>query len=444
MLFLVVAVAPANAMTTVFTSEDAEKTFKVPPGVTSLEIFAVGGRGGDTPFLVPGATQGGDGAEVTGVISVTPDQILYVEVGGNGNDSDVGGGVGGFNGGGNGGGNGQASGGGGASDVRTSPRSAGLAPDTRLIVAAGGGGAGGLGGTNPGEGGDAGSPGFAEEGEISQGGGAGTQEEGGAGGEGFIEDGEDGVLGIGGAGGATEAGGPGGGGGGGFFGGGGGGGAGVNGGGGGGGGSSLVPAGGEVEIASCCIEPQVQITVAPMISIATPADGASLVQGQVVNASYSCAVPEGATVSSCAGPVANGAPIDTSTVGSHSFTVNAEDTEGGTSSKSVSYTVLAPAPTPPSNPSPPTPSAPDTLLGSHPAKKIKTTKKKVKVKFTFSSSPAGATFKCKLDKAAFSPCASPKNYKLKPGKHKFSVVASKDGLADPTPASFKFTVVKDG
>jgi hypothetical protein len=428
MLVLAVAVAPASAMTTVFTFEDGEQTYTVPPGVTKLEVVAIGGGGGDTP----GAAQGGDAAEVTGILNVTPGQTLYVEVGGNGNDADIGAGAGGFNGGGDGGG---GSGGGGASDIRTLPLASELEPtDSRLIVAAGGGGAGGTGGDNPGNGGDAGAAGEISEGGW-EGGGAGTQTTGGLGGEGCLAgyDGEDGGLGQGGAGG-NGGGPPGGGGGGGFYGGGGGGGACTTAGGGGGGGSSLVPAGGQVTIASCCIEPQVRITVAPVISIASPADGASFVQGQVVNASYSCTLPEGAPVKTCAGPAANGAPIDTSTAGSHSFTVNAEDGEGAKSSKTVSYTVSAPAAKPPVSP--------QTKLGSHPKKTIKTKKKKVKVKFGFSSSAAGATFKCKLDKGKFATCTSPKTYKVKPGKHTFSVVASSGGVADPTPATFSFKVKK--
>ena len=337
LIILAVAVAPAHAKTTVFTFKKAEQTFKVPAGVTSLEILAIGGGGGDTPA----AAHGGEAAEVTGIVNVTPGQTLYVEVGGNGKDADLGG-TGGFNGGGDGGGNGEASGGGGASDVRTSPRAAGLAPDTRLIIAAGGGGAGGLGTEVPGDGGDAEKPGENGGSSEKEGGGAGTQIEGGAGGGGCNEPGEDGIRGIGGEGGAAEIRGPGGGGGGGFF---------------GGGrrrsrmhirrrrrGRRLLSHSRrwEAQIASCCIEPQVQIIVAPVISIASPGDGATYTQGQVVNASYSCTPAEGATVKTCAGTVANGAPIDTSTPGSHSFTVNTEDEEGAKGSKTVSYTVVAP------------------------------------------------------------------------------------------------------
>lgn len=103
----------------------------------------------------------------------------------------------------------------------------------------------------------------------------------------------------------------------------------------------------------------------------------------------------------------------------------------------VTYTPPATAPV-----GDPLRAAPKTVLGFHPPKKIRTAKKKASVKFTFSADTRGATFRCKLDKAAYAPCTSPKRFKAKLGKHKFSVVAVKDGIADPTPATFKFKVVK--
>jgi hypothetical protein len=86
-------------------------------------------------------------------------------------------------------------------------------------------------------------------------------------------------------------------------------------------------------------------TSPPTITIAAPADGATYTQGAGVNASYTCSDPDGsADVASCTGPVANGAAIDTSTIGAHSFTVSASDIAGNTASRSVSYTVSAPTP----------------------------------------------------------------------------------------------------
>jgi Glycine rich protein len=502
------AVAPAWATTKTFTYTGAEQMFVVPGGVHTLGVVAIGGGGGAAT-----STSGGEAAQVTGNVSVTPGQTLYIEVGGKG-QSEAEGGAGGFNGGASG-----AGGGGGASDIRTLPESSGLATDTRLVVAAGGGGGGdnGPAGTG-GNGGAAGSPGG--NGEIYPGGGAGTATEGGEGGFGceFAGGGGDGQLGAGGNGGDSNIeSGPGGGGGGGYYGGGGGGGACISGSGGGGGGSSLVPSLGLAALSSAA--PQVEITytlVPPTIEIASPANGAAYTQGEARNASYSCTPPEGTSVETCegpvangaaldtstlgphaftveaedadgamateevtytvvappsisiatpadggtytqgqavtaiysctpaggtgvkacAGPVANGAALDTSTLGSHAFTVKAEDTDGGKSQQSVNYTVVAP-------PKPPTPPAiPDTTLGSHPKKKIETEQKKVKVKFSFSSTVAGATFECKLDGGRFASCTSPKSYKVKPGKHTFSVEAVSTAGTDPSPATFSFKVKK--
>jgi hypothetical protein len=81
-------------------------------------------------------------------------------------------------------------------------------------------------------------------------------------------------------------------------------------------------------------------TSAPAITITSPAGGAQYAQHQVVNASYSCTDPDGAAdVATCAGPVASGSAIDTSTVGSHAFAVNASDHAGNKSARTVNYTV---------------------------------------------------------------------------------------------------------
>ena len=438
----------AGAETQTFTHTGAEQTFVVPGGVTSIEVLAIGGRGGEAA-----GTPGGAAAKVSADLTVTPGQTLYVEVGGEGQDvtgATIG--AGGFNGGGAGGAG--AGGGGGASDIRTSPRSAGLSPETRLVVAPGGGGGAGNGNSLGGSGGDAGAPGEPDEEGTNFGGGAGTASEGGDGGEGCASTGSNGQLGVAGSGGAAGEGGAngGGGGGGGYYGGGGGGGGCLFGGGGGGGGSPLVPAGGSPELAALEAEPEIQITytpVPPSISIIAPTSGATYTEGQAVTAVYTCTAPVGTTVTTCAGPVPNGGALNTTGVGPHSFTVNAEDADGSTATKTVNYTVT-PAAAAPVDPGPalcpasgcqPQP-LPNTVLGAHPKKVVKTKAAKAKVKFGFSASVAGATFKCKLDKGAFAPCASPKTYKVKAGKHKFSVVAETAGGADQSPATYNFKVVK--
>ncbi len=87
----------------------------------------------------------------------------------------------------------------------------------------------------------------------------------------------------------------------------------------------------------------------PSIAITSPANGATYTQGQAVAAGYSCSAPAGASVAKCTGPVANGAAIDTTTLGQHTFTVNAADSDGQSALESASYTVAAPPPPPPSN-----------------------------------------------------------------------------------------------
>ena len=232
-----------------------EQTCVVPANATSMTITATGGAGGT------GGGGGGSGgvsevAQATYALpssspALAPGQTLYIEVGGNGGVGSAA-----FNGGGAGGGGANFGGtGGGASDLRTSPMSTGLSPDTRFVIAAGGGGGGGAAANSGGSGGNAEDSG--SSGAIPTGGGAGgSGATGGGGGAGAVPDGGSGLIGTLGAGGTGGAGGTvsvskgggGGGGGGGHFGGGGGGGgasatSSSGGGGGGGGGAGFIASG---------------------------------------------------------------------------------------------------------------------------------------------------------------------------------------------------------
>lgn len=95
-------------------------------------------------------------------------------------------------------------------------------------------------------------------------------------------------------------------------------------------------------------------------------------------------------------------------------------------------------------PPPPSPPAvaPNTKLGAHPGSRVTTRRAKLKVKFTFSSDVTGATFQCRLDRGPYKACRSPKTYKVRPGKHKFSVRAIAPGGTDASPATYRFKVVK--
>jgi Glycine rich protein len=217
--------------TTNFAYTGALQTFTVPSDVTSIDVVVKGAQGGNGFYQPTTITiLGGQGCTVTGTISVIPNEILSIYVGGQPGNQ-----VAGYNGGGNGVTNGTGTwggGGGGASDIRRGSTLAG-----RLVVAGGGGGSttntgviGGTGGLNGGLGGG------------TNGGSGGTQTAGGAGGTaGSQTVGSPGVLGIGGDSGIGSGNLRPGGGGGGYYGGGGGGGTNT---GSGGGGSSLVPAGG--------------------------------------------------------------------------------------------------------------------------------------------------------------------------------------------------------
>jgi hypothetical protein len=177
----IVLPASAGAETRTFLPTGGEQTFTVPSGVTSVHVIAVGGRGGTGSGAPAG---GGFGAVAIADLAVTPGQVLYVNVGGNGEDA-IGssGGAGGFNGGGSGGPIGtRGGGGGGASDVRTIPRSVGTSPFSRLVVAGGGGGSGGA--NSGGAGGDAGEAGANATMVPAFGGQPGTATAGGAGGGG--------------------------------------------------------------------------------------------------------------------------------------------------------------------------------------------------------------------------------------------------------------------
>ncbi len=74
----------------------------------------------------------------------------------------------------------------------------------------------------------------------------------------------------------------------------------------------------------------------PAVNLVTPADGASYNQGDVVTIDYSCGDLE-SNITSCDGPLADGSPLDTSTLGAGiEFTVNAEN--GAESTTEVTHT----------------------------------------------------------------------------------------------------------
>lgn len=87
------------------------------------------------------------------------------------------------------------------------------------------------------------------------------------------------------------------------------------------------------------------------VAVARPANGASFVRGAVVTADFACADNKGGmAIASCVGTVANGAPIDTSTVGTKTFTATVTDTLGRPTTVINTYTVTEPPAAPVAKP----------------------------------------------------------------------------------------------
>jgi hypothetical protein len=346
-----------------------------------IDVQAQGAQGGPGP-----SGAGGYGEDLTAYLPVQPGEHLYTEVGQEGTN----GGGATFGGGGAAGSqtNGltlAASSGGGASDVRLCSETAascaggGTSLQSRVIVAGGGGGSGGTGNSYEVVCGGAAFAGNSNGGPIQSFGlghyivGANnssvapsTQATGGTGsapgGAGFDADctsntesfpgavaGTSGSGSTGGTGGSvTGNAGGGGGGGGGYFGGGGA----SSGqtcvsnppactwgadGDGGGGGSSFVSSkawiGSQLIIGSAIAPPSVTYT--PIIAVTSPAEDSSFILGRVVDASFGC---DQIVLGTCTGTVATGMPINTATLGAHTFLVQGE-TSGQTLTGTLTYTV---------------------------------------------------------------------------------------------------------
>jgi hypothetical protein len=82
------------------------------------------------------------------------------------------------------------------------------------------------------------------------------------------------------------------------------------------------------------------VSLAP-VSIEVPAQGADYRLGQGVAARYSCLAPTtGPALKSCVGDVRAGRPINTRTLGRHTFSVSATNAQGDSTTETVSYRVV--------------------------------------------------------------------------------------------------------
>jgi hypothetical protein len=76
----------------------------------------------------------------------------------------------------------------------------------------------------------------------------------------------------------------------------------------------------------------------PTVTLTTPAEGASFARNAVASASYGCA--DETALASCVGDAADGAAIDTATLGNHTFTVTATDAAGNVATVAHDYVVV--------------------------------------------------------------------------------------------------------
>jgi predicted alpha-1,2-mannosidase len=79
-------------------------------------------------------------------------------------------------------------------------------------------------------------------------------------------------------------------------------------------------------------------TVGPTVTITTPQEGSTYLQGDVVAADYSCADSDSG-LADCVGTAAAGAPLDTAQPGDHTFTVTAHDNAGNATTVTRHYVV---------------------------------------------------------------------------------------------------------
>jgi hypothetical protein len=175
--------------------------------------------------------------------------------------------------------------------------------------------------------------------------------------------------------------------------------------------------------------PQTSITNGPQSS--TTATAASLAfTSSESGSSFECKLDSG-SYASCNSP----AEYTGLSLGSHQFSVRAEDLAGNVDATPATLTWTVEAS---ESPPPPDTTAPDTIISSGPeSNTISTT-----ASFAFNSTESGSSFECKLDSGSYASCTSPKSYSgLSTGSHQFSARATDAaGNTDSTPATQTWTV----
>ncbi|MCX7624163.1 MAG: metallophosphoesterase [Thermomicrobium sp.] len=176
---------------------------------------------------------------------------------------------------------------------------------------------------------------------------------------------------------------------------------------------------GPIEAPADTAPPETTLTSAPPATTTSSSATFSFVADEL--ATFRCSL-DGAPAQVCTSPVTYSGLA----AGAHTFTVVAVDVSGNVDPTPASYSWEITA------------AAPETTLSATPPSLTN----RVDVTFAFSSDDPAATFQCQLDGGAPSACTSPLLLNgLAEGTHTFSVWAvSSGGTADPTPASWTWTV----
>jgi hypothetical protein len=163
--------------------------------------------------------------------------------------------------------------------------------------------------------------------------------------------------------------------------------------------------------------PDTSITSGPTGTVASTTASFSFTATET--ATFACKL-DGGAFNTCTSPVSYTGLVG----GAHTFQVQATDSAGNVDATpaSQSWTVVVP---------------PDTTITAGPSGTVTTTS----ASFSFTSTITGSTFACSLDGAAFSACTSPNSYtNLANGSHTFQVVATAQGITDPSPAVRTWTI----
>jgi Ca2+-binding RTX toxin-like protein len=100
-----------------------------------------------------------------------------------------------------------------------------------------------------------------------------------------------------------------------------------------------------------------------------------------------------------------------------------------------------PPPAPVLKPPPRDRTRPRTKILARPPAILTTTRARARAVFRFAANERGSSFRCKLDRRPYRPCASPRAYMLRPGRHTVRIFAvDRAGNADRTPALLSLRV----